>query len=91
VFGHRRLDEQRAAIGIDAAGDEIDRHVPDALRHLGRLVALGDGVEVDDAEEAAVPVLQLDPRTHRSQVIAQMQLARRLNPREDRFHRRARA
>ena len=80
VLGHGRLHEQRRAVGIDAAGQHVDRHLAHPPRHLGRLVGLRDGVVVDDAIEAAVLVLQLDPGADGAQVVAEVQLARGLDP-----------
>ena len=87
VLGHRRLHEQRRAIGIDAAGEHVDRHRARARRHLGRLVRLRDRVVVDDAVEAAVLPLQRDPVPDGAEVIAEVQLARRLDAGEHRLHR----
>ena len=87
VFGHRRLHEQRRAIGIDAAREHVDRHRARARRHLRGLVRLRDRVVVDDAIEAAVLPLQRHPVPDGAQVVAEVQLARRLDTREHRLHR----
>ena len=47
------------------------------------LVGNGDRVVVHDAEERLVAPLELDPVLHRSQVISDVQLARRLDAAED--------
>ncbi len=43
-------------------------------------------MEVDDAEEALVLVLQLDPIAQRAEVVAEVEVAGRLDPREDARH-----
>jgi len=85
VLGDHRLKEQERPVRIDAERDEVDHHLGDALRHLLRVVVLREGVIVDDAEHAAVLVLQRHPVAHGAEVVAEMELPRWLDPREDRF------
>ena len=49
----------------------------------GGLVRAGDRVVVDDAEERLELVLQLHPVLDRAQIVADVQLARRLDAAED--------
>ena len=53
---------------------------------LPRLVGLRDRVQVHDAEDAIVVGLQGHPVPDRAEVVADMQLARGLDSREDRLH-----
>ena len=46
---------------------------------LLRLLIDGDGVQIDDAEDALVVVLDLDPVLQRAQIIADVQIAGRLD------------
>ena len=46
--------------GIDAAGDEGGGHLADRARQLVRVLPGRDGVQVDDAIDAVVALLQLD-------------------------------
>ena len=71
---------QRRLVWIDAAGQDVDGHRPRAARHLSRLVRLRDRVVVDDAIEAAVRFLERHPGSDRAEIIAEVQLARGLNP-----------
>ena len=73
------LDEQDALVGVDAGGQQPDRHVGGALRQFFRLVGLGDGVQVDDAENALEAVLELNPVPDRAEVVADVKLARGLD------------
>ena len=47
---------------------------------------LREGVEVDDAEEAVVLLLEPHPVLHRAEIVADMKLAGRLNAGEDAGH-----
>ena len=69
--------------------EQAGRHVQGALLQLRRLVGLGDGVQVHDAEQALVAVLERDPVLHRAEVVADVQLARGLDAAEDARHRSA--
>ena len=48
-------------------------------RQLLGLVRLRERVQIDDAVEAAILVLQLDPVLHRAEVVADVKAARRLD------------
>ena len=50
------------------------------------LVLAGDGVQVHDADEGLVAVLELDPVLHRAEPVADVQLAGRLDPGEYAWH-----
>ena len=78
VLGHHRLQEQDRSV-VDAARDDVDHRILDATRHVLRRVGLGDRVIVDDAEDAAVLVLQRHPVADGAEVVSQMELPRRLD------------
>ena len=50
---------------------------------LRRFLIDRDGVQIDDAEDAFVVALDLDPVLQRSQIVSNMQIAGRLNAGED--------
>jgi hypothetical protein len=54
VLGDVRLDEHDAPLRIEAGRVETDRHIERQLRETGGVVRLGDGVQVDDTEQAVV-------------------------------------
>ena len=85
MLAHVALHEERAALGIEAAGDEVDREPRDALAQLGRLVIDRDRVRVDDAEEKLFLLLLdlLRPRANRAELVADVELSRRLDAGED--------
>src|SRR5207237_829375 len=86
VLGDVRLHEDDGPRRIDAGGEEPDRHVDRALGQGRCVVGLRDGMQVHDAEQAVVLVLQLDPVLYGAEVIADVQLARRLDAGEDARH-----
>src|SRR2546429_2891809 len=86
VLGDVRLHEDDGPRRIDAGGEEPDRHVDRALGQGRCVVGLRDGMQVHDAEQAVVLVLQLDPVLHGAEVIADVQLAGRLDAGKDARH-----
>ena len=59
--GHLALVEDDMLARIDPGGQEGGRHLPGLAAQLGRLLPLGDGMLVDDAEDAVVVALQPHP------------------------------
>ena len=55
----------------------------DPRRHLAHLIRLGHSVIVDDAKKALVRVLQGHPVANGAQIVAEVQLARGLDPGEN--------
>src|SRR5207247_380605 len=82
-LGDVSLHEAEGPRRIDAGGEEPDRHVDRALGQGRCVVGLRDGMQVHDAEQAVVLVLQLDPVLHGAEVIADVQLAGRLDAGKD--------
>ena len=83
VRRHRRLHHDGAGLGIDA-GRQVERgDLVDLGAQLGGLLVDRDGVQIDDAEDALVVVLDAHPILERAQVIADVQISGRLHAGED--------
>src|SRR4029450_1301374 len=84
MLGDLALIEYNVFLRIDAAGKESGGHLARVLRQLLRTAPdgqrLGDGVQVDDAIHALVPILQRDELCDRAKIIAEVQIAGRLHP-----------
>jgi hypothetical protein len=74
------LHKDRGALGIDAAGQIQGRRGEGVLRQPRRIVGHGDGMQIHDAEERVMAVLQLHPVADRPQPVAQVQGSGGLNP-----------
>ena len=84
------LDEEGAAVRVEAGGEQ-QHGQPAALgAQLGGLVGHRHGVEVDHAEDGVGPGLVVHPAPDRADVVAQVHLACGLDSGEDSGHRRAR-
>ena len=81
------LVEDDAVFGVDAGSDIGSRHLARRMTQLGRILRLGQRVQIDDAEDALVIVLQRDPVADRAEIIAEMQIAGRLDAGKDAVHR----
>ena len=79
VLGHLALVEDDVFCRIDAAGDEGRGDFARGVRQLGRILPHRDRVQVDDAIDAVVAVLQLDEALDGAEIIAEMQVAGRLH------------
>ena len=79
MLGHLALVEHDVFRRIDAAGDESRRHLADSVRQFGRVLPHGDRVQIDNAINAVVTVLQLDEALDGAKIIAEMQVAGRLH------------
>ena len=66
VLGHVRLDEQRGPLRVDPGGEQLRGGPAGALAQHLRVVLDGDRVQVDDAVERVVVVLQRHPLPHRA-------------------------
>ena len=81
-LGHLRhvgLPEEHRPLRVEAAGEEIQRHVERVLAALGGVDQRGHRVIIGDEIERLALLLQLDGGLHHPEVIAEMQRARRLN------------
>src|SRR5439155_14328190 len=74
-----RLHEYDRPLGVEADGEQPDRHFDGPLGEARHLVRLRDGVQIDDREEAVVLMLQRNPVLDRAEIIADVQLARGLD------------
>src|SRR6185312_1009560 len=83
MLGHVALDEERADIGIEAAGDEERGQIERRLAESFRLLRDGDRVQVDDGVERIHLVLLGHPAADGADVVAEVLLARRLDPGKD--------
>ena len=83
MLRHARLVEQDRTLGRNAGGNQARRHLAGALAELLRVLRHGDGVQVDDAVDGFEIILQRHPVPDRAKIIAEMQVACRLDARED--------
>ena len=83
MAGHLALVEHDVLLRIDAGGDEGRGHFAGVAREFRRAAPdryrLRQRVHVDDAIEAVMGFLQLHEIDDRAEVIAEMQIARRLD------------
>ena len=86
VRGDGGLREQGATGRVYAAGEQGGGHLQRLRAQPGRVLEAGDGVQVHDAEQALVGVLQGDPLAYGAQVVADGGDAGGLNAGEDAVH-----
>ena len=84
--GDGGLIEDDAALGVDAGGDVGGGDLARVASQNLRVLRQGQGVQVDDAEDALELLLLGHPVAQGTQIVAQMQLAGRLHAREDAVH-----
>jgi hypothetical protein len=80
------LVEQDLVHRVDAAGNEDGGIDAGLLAQLGRILGHGDGVQIDQAEDALIFALQGYPILDRAKIIAEMGDAGGLDAREDACH-----
>src|SRR5215469_259763 len=85
--GDHALVEDRAAPWVDPGGDVGCSYFARRGAQFVRVLRQGQRVEVDDAENALIVVLQRDPVADSAEIIAKMQIAGRLNAGKDAVHR----
>ena len=84
VLRHLRLDEQRAALRVDAGADPVGHVVVGVRDEVFRVGVLArQGVPVDDEKEAVVVLLHVDPVVERADQVAEMQAACRPHAGQD--------
>ena len=86
VLGHVALDEQRAALGVEAGGQEVERGLVGPGPQLVRVDVEGQGVQVDDAVEGVVDVLVGHPVADGPEVVPQVEVAAGLQAGENSGH-----
>ncbi len=79
MAGDLALIEDDLAGRIDAGGNERRRHLAGVVGELVRVLEHGDGVEIDHAIKALVLGLERHEAGDGAEIIAEMQIARRLN------------
>ena len=82
VRAHGRLQEQHVPPRVDAAGQQRRGHLPGLARQRLRLLPDGDGVQIDDAEDAVMVVLQRHPIADRAEIIAKRAECRKVECRK---------
>ena len=83
-LAHRALQRGPARVLEIAAGTGVvTRHLARVLGQLGRVLEHGDGVQIDHAIKALVLRLERHKFGDGAEIVAEMQVARRLHARED--------
>ena len=83
MLRHAGLVEQDRTLGGDARGNQACRDLAGALAKLLRVLRHGDGMQVDDAVDGFKIILQRHPVPDRTKIVAEMQIACRLDTRKD--------
>ena len=86
MLGDMALEEEGAPVRVETRGQEQGRSLERSRAERFGVDVDGQGVEVHEAVEGLVVVLEGDPVAQRSQVIAEMEVAGGLDPREDSGH-----
>src|SRR5262249_17871094 len=79
MLGDLALVEHDVLLGIDAASDERGGDLARRLRQLGRILPYRHCMQGDDAGDAVVACVQRDELHERAEVIAEVQIAGRLD------------
>ncbi len=72
---HVGLAEENCFVGVETAGQEIQRHVQRILPALGGIKQGGHRVIIGDEIESLAVVLQLDCGAHHAEIIAKVERA----------------
>ena len=83
VRGNVALDEQRALVRVDSAGEQYGRELASLSSQLVGVNVHSDRVQVNDGEEVLFLVLTLDPAFEGADVVAELRVAARLNAAKD--------
>ncbi len=83
MFLHLALVENDRAFWVQPASQIGSRHFKDGLVQLFRFLPQGDGMHVHHAIDAFLGFLQFDPVQHCAQIVAEVQIARRLHAGEN--------
>src|SRR5881397_943854 len=83
MLGDLALVEHDMRLRVDARGDKGRGHLADGARQLGGILPGRDGVQVDDAIDAVVALLQLDEPLDRAEIVAEVQVTSRLHARKN--------
>jgi hypothetical protein len=83
MLRHGRLVEDDMLLRIDAGGDEGCGNRADLAAQVGMDQLGGDGMQVDDAIDAVVVLLQRHELSDGAEIIAEMEIAGGLDARKD--------
>ncbi len=83
---HRRLVEDDAFFRVDPRRQIGGGDLAGVGAQLFRVLRQGQGVQIDDAEDAVVVVLQRHPVADRAEIIAEVQIAGGLHARKNAVH-----
>ena len=86
MLGDVALDEEGAALGVEADGQQVQGGIEGVGPQGGRVDLGGQGVQVDHAVEGVVVVLEADPVAQGPEVVPQGEVARRRDAGEDPVH-----
>ena len=86
VLGDVALDEEGAALGVEADGQEVQGGVEGVGPQVSRVDLGGQRVEVDHAVEGVVAVLEGNPVSQGPEVVPQGEVARWRDARKDPVH-----
>jgi len=76
MFFDLGLGEQNTFVRIEAGGQIGNRKLVDLRLHFLGVIRRGDRVQVDDAKDAIVLVLQFYPLLDGAEIVSQMNIAR---------------
>ncbi len=76
---HLALIEHDVLLGIDAACDEGGSDFANIARQFGGILPDGDRVQINHAIDTVVRFLQFDEIDDGAEIVAEVQIARRLN------------
>ena len=85
MFGDLALVENDVLLWIDAAGEERSGDFTRGARQFGRILPYGDGVQVDNAVDAVIALLQRHELGDGAKIVSEMQISGRLNAGENAF------
>ncbi len=83
MLGNVALDEERAALGVEPDGQEVEGGVEGVGPQVGRVDLGRQRVQVDHAVEGVVAVLEGDPVTQGPEIVPQGEAARGRDAGED--------
>ncbi len=73
MLGHMALHEQRAALRVEAGGQQLGGGDPGVGAQFGRVLRNGDRMQVDDHVEGVVGLLERHPLADRAEVVAEVE------------------
>ena len=85
VLGHLALVQDDVLLRIDACCDEGRCDLADIAGQFGRVLPDGNGMQIHNAVDAVVGVLEFDEVDDGAEIVAEVQIARRLDARKNQF------